>query len=152
MLLLCPETGDKMGIQIRLEGLDEATEGVNYPPIHPICRCVTITADAELKERLAKDPETGYNYKVNGKMDFSQWKESLSDEQKAVMNKYVDNSNKRGIIKKKDRVGASARNTGKLLKYDSTKDFSIKIDGYPAVVNEGLSKATAKVAKLGGKT
>ena len=93
-------------------------------------------------------------------MDFQQWKESLTDEQKAVINneqksainKYVDNFDKRSIIKETDRVGASARNTGKLLKYDSTKDFSIKIDGYPAVVNEGLSKATAKVAKLGGKT
>ena len=81
-------------------------------------------------------------------MDFAEWKDSLTDEQKSAINKYVDNFDKRSIIKETDRVGASARNTGKLLKYDSTKDFSIKIDGYPAVVNEGLSKATAKVASL----
>ena len=29
MLLLCPETGDKMGIQIRLEGLDEVIGKLN---------------------------------------------------------------------------------------------------------------------------
>ncbi|MEE1047583.1 MAG: minor capsid protein, partial [Clostridia bacterium] len=51
--------------------LDEATEGVNYPTMHPNCRCVTITADAKLSTRLAKNPVTGENYKVDGNMDFA---------------------------------------------------------------------------------
>lgn len=75
--------------------LDEATEGVNYPVMHPNCRCVTITADAELKTRLAKDPETCYNHKVDGHMNFAQWKESLTDEQKQAFDLHVrQNKNK----------------------------------------------------------
>ena len=40
-------------------------------------------------------------------MDFAEWKESLTDEQKAVMNKYVDNSDKPGIIKSSKKVRAT---------------------------------------------
>nr|DAY21158.1 MAG TPA: minor capsid protein [Caudoviricetes sp.] len=77
---------------------DKAVEGENYPPIHPRCRCVTIMADVNLTSRIARDPLTGENYKVDGSMTFDEWKNSLSDEQKNAL-KYVANSEKRGIIK-----------------------------------------------------
>jgi len=77
---------------------DKAVEGENYPPIHPRCRCVTIMADVNLSTRIARDPLTGENYKVDGGMTFNEWKNSLSDEQKNAL-KYVANSEKRGIIK-----------------------------------------------------
>ena len=77
---------------------DKAVEGENYPPIHPRCRCVTIMADVNLSTRIARDPLTGENYKVDGSMTFNEWKKGLSDEQKNAL-KYVANSEKRGIIK-----------------------------------------------------
>ncbi len=57
-----------------------AREGVNYPPIHPNCRCTTIMGDAISKTRIARDPETGKNYKVDGDMTFEEWKAGLTDE------------------------------------------------------------------------
>lgn len=77
---------------------DKAVEGENFPPIHPRCRCVTIMADVNLTSRIARDPLTSENYKVDGSMTFDEWKNSLSDEQKNAL-KYVANSEKRGIIK-----------------------------------------------------
>lgn len=77
---------------------DKAVEGENFPPIHPRCRCVTIMADVNLTSRIARDPLTGENYKVDGSMTFNEWENSLSDEQKNAL-KYVANSEKRGIIK-----------------------------------------------------
>lgn len=77
---------------------DKAVEGENFPPIHPRCRCVTIMADVNLTTRIARDPLTGENYKVDGSMKFDEWKKGLSDEQKNAL-KYVANSEKRGIIK-----------------------------------------------------
>lgn len=86
---------------------DEATEGVNYPTMHPNCRCVTITADAKLSTRLARDPETGKNYKVDGNMDFQQWKDSLSDEQNQAFDLHVrQNKNKSSDKKQYDRYKA----------------------------------------------
>ena len=58
----------------------EAVEDVNYPPIHPRCRCVTIMADVNLSSRIARDPLTGENYKFDGGMSFNEWKNSLSKE------------------------------------------------------------------------
>lgn len=77
--------------------VNAAVEGENFPPIHPRCRCVTIMADVNLTSRIARDPLTGENYKVDGSMTFTEWKDSLSDEQKAAM-KYVDNFGGSGII------------------------------------------------------
>lgn len=78
--------------------VNAAVEGENFPPIHPRCRCVTVMADVNLSTRIARDPLTGENYKVDGSMTFDEWKNSLSDEQKNAL-KYVANSEKRGIIK-----------------------------------------------------
>lgn len=86
---------------------DKAVEGENFPPIHPRCRCVTIMADVNLTSRIARDPLTGENYKVDGSMTFNEWENSLSDEQKNAL-KYVANSEKRGIIKEKGKFHSKA--------------------------------------------
>lgn len=77
---------------------DKAVEGENFPPIHPRCRCVTVMADVNLSTRIARDPLTGENYKVDGNMTFNEWKSGLTDEQRNAL-KYVANAEKRGIIK-----------------------------------------------------
>ena len=76
---------------------DKAVEGENFPPIHPRCRCVTIMADVNLTSRIARDPLTGENYKVDGSMTFNEWKKGLSDEQRNAIDKYAKND----IIKMK---------------------------------------------------
>lgn len=69
--------------------MEEAVDGENFPPIHPNCRCVTVTADVKLTSRSARDPVTGENYKVAGDMSFEQWKKNLSDEQKQAFDLHV---------------------------------------------------------------
>lgn len=73
----------------RIFDVRDAIEGKNYPPIHPRCRCLTIMADAKLNTRIARDPVTGANYKVDGSMTFEQWKNSLSGEQREAMSLHV---------------------------------------------------------------
>jgi SPP1 gp7 family putative phage head morphogenesis protein len=78
---------------------DKAVEGENFPPIHPRCRCVTIMADVNLTSRIARDPLTGENYKVDGNMTFDEWKNSLSDEQKNALELHVKQMRNRSADK-----------------------------------------------------
>lgn len=68
------------GLDNRVFDMDEAKEGVNYPVMHPNCRCTT-TIDTRLKERRARNPETDKNYIVNGSMTYDEWVKSLTPEQ-----------------------------------------------------------------------
>ena len=82
--------------------IDEGIEGKNKPPIHPHCMCYTVIGDVKLTSRLARDPETGKNYKVRGDMTYNEWYEGLSQEKKTAIKAYkknVDKSKKSGIIK-----------------------------------------------------
>ena len=66
--------------------------------MHANCRCTTIMADFTPATRIAREtPETGKNYKVDGNMTFEEWKNSLTDEQRASL-KYIDKSAENGII------------------------------------------------------
>lgn len=78
---------------------DKAVEGENFPPIHPRCRCVTIMADVNLTSRIARDPLTGENYKVDGSMTFDEWKNGLSDEQKNALELHVKQMRNRSADK-----------------------------------------------------
>lgn len=64
--------------------LSEAREGYNYPVLHPLCRCTTTIA-VDLKNRRARDPLTGKNDIVDGSVNYSEWYNSLSDEQKTAL-------------------------------------------------------------------
>lgn len=64
--------------------LSEAREGVNYPTMHPRCRCTT-TMNIDYNSRRARNPLTGKNYIVNGDMTYSEWIKSLTPEQKAAL-------------------------------------------------------------------
>lgn len=78
---------------------DKAVEGENFPPIHPRCRCVTIMADVNLTSRIARDPLTSENYKVDGSMTFDEWKNSLSDEQRNALELHVKQMRNRSADK-----------------------------------------------------
>lgn len=68
--------------------IDEGVEGKNKPPIHPHCMCYTVIGDVKLTSRLARDPETGKNYKVRGDMTYNEWYEGLSQEKKTAIKAY----------------------------------------------------------------
>lgn len=65
--------------------ISQARAGDNYPPIHANCRCTTILAGFAPSARIARNPENGKNYKVDGSKTYTQWKNSLTPEQKEAM-------------------------------------------------------------------
>lgn len=52
---------------------------MNHPPFHPYCRSTSVpVVDMEgLGTRIARDPETGENYKVPGNMKYEDWKKAF---------------------------------------------------------------------------
>lgn len=60
---------------------------MNFPPIHPNCRCVTISDTASV--RIARDPLDGHTYNVDGSVTFEQWKNGLTQEQREAMEGHV---------------------------------------------------------------
>lgn len=85
------------GLDGEIIPVSEARAGDNYPPLHANCRCTTVLTGFNPLARIARNPETGKNYKVDGNMTYNQWKDSLTDEQRSAI-KYVDKSIKNDII------------------------------------------------------
>lgn len=65
---------------------DEATPGVNYPPLHPWCRSTTIAydedADYSKLERRARNPKTGEVEYVPADMTYDEWYDKHSGKKK----------------------------------------------------------------------
>lgn len=78
----------------------DARPGDNYPPMHANCRCTTIMAGFPPATRIARDPETGKNYKVDGNMTFNEWKNGLTDEQRKAMELHVRQMKNKSADKK----------------------------------------------------
>jgi SPP1 gp7 family putative phage head morphogenesis protein len=61
--------------------VSEAQTGVNLPPMHPNDRCTIapkipgVNSDGS---RIARDPETGRNYKVSAGMTYEKWRKDIS--------------------------------------------------------------------------
>lgn len=57
-------------------------EGVNYPVMHPYCRCTTMPYMDNLpplQSRWYRDPKTGKSKWVNNPMNYKQWKAAIGD-------------------------------------------------------------------------
>lgn len=80
--------------------VSERAPGVNYPTIHPNCRCSTIIGDFAPKKRTARDPLTGKNYKVDGSMTYDEWKNSLNEDQRDAMELHVRQMRNKSADKK----------------------------------------------------
>lgn len=78
--------------------VSEAEEGVNYPTIHPHCRCTT-TMPVDYVNRWARDPITGKGVKIPD-TTYSEWVENMTDEQKAAFDKNVTMYKNRSSDKK----------------------------------------------------
>ena len=61
----------------RTFNLDDKESGVNFPPIHPNCRCTTAAAlSEEVKDRLRKNAiRNGHSLPMRDSMTFEEWKE-----------------------------------------------------------------------------
>ena len=59
--------------------IDEIKIGVNHPPFHPHCRStsVPVVDMAGMGTRIARDPDTGENYKVPANMKYEEWKRTF---------------------------------------------------------------------------
>lgn len=77
------------GLDGEIKPVSQARAGDNYPPIHANCRCTTVLAGYPSNTRIARDPETGRNYRADGNMTYSEWKRSLTPEQAKAMNTHV---------------------------------------------------------------
>lgn len=92
----------------RIFNTKDRREGVNAPTIHPHCRCTT-TVPVEFARRWARDPITGKGVKIPN-MTYSEWVESMSEEQKAAFDKNVKmyknrSSDKKQYERYKERLG-----------------------------------------------
>jgi len=69
--------------------VDKALTGINYAPMHPNCRCTSISyfpeeeidKTLEKAERIARDPVTGKSYYVPEDMNYKEWRGSLTNNQ-----------------------------------------------------------------------
>ncbi len=62
--------------------LSEAREGVNYPTMHPRCRCTT-TMNMDYSKRGARNPITGKSELVDGNVTYSEWVKNMTPEQRS---------------------------------------------------------------------
>lgn len=60
--------------------IENAVPGKNLPPLHQFCRSVVIDEIEGLihKVRIARNPNTGENYKVPAEMTYKQWEKMIS--------------------------------------------------------------------------
>lgn len=91
-------TTEKCGkLDKKIFEVKKAQVGVNMPPIHPNCRCTTVSyIDGVTREglkRRARDPETGKSELIDD-MSYEEWK-------KKYVKKNVENKKKDDIIKNK---------------------------------------------------
>lgn len=66
--------------------LSDRKDGINYPIIHPYCRCTTIPHIDDLpdvKGRWMRDPETGKGKIINN-MGFDEWKQKYGKPEKNI--------------------------------------------------------------------
>ena len=90
--------------------LAEHETGINYPPLHPRCRCTTVPV-TEFRigsKRAARNPATGRTEYVEKKLTYEEWHK-----------KYVENDPENAILE------LSKRETSALQKYISAESYPL---------------------------
>lgn len=82
----CPICGELDG---KVFFVKDAEKGVNYPTMHPHCRCTTVPALEKGGKRYARDIETGKGYEVESGQTFKDWRKQQLDkyDQTAIKDK-----------------------------------------------------------------
>lgn len=85
----CPICGELDG---KVFLVKDAEKGVNYPTMHPHCRCTTVPALEKGGKRYARDIETGKGYEVESGQTFKEWRKQQLDKygQTAIKDKLQD--------------------------------------------------------------
>lgn len=129
--------------------------GVNYPPIHPRCRCTTVpyfndefTAD---DMRSARDKKSG-TYSVPSDMTYGQWKEKYVDSA-------LDGNGEDGIITLKDKIksGEISLELNRIKQAPHMADtreegksyFTISYDQLQQILNEKYGTGVIHISKAG---
>lgn len=63
--------------------VSEIREGENYPSMHPRCRCTT-TMNMSYTGRSARNVFTGKSEAIDGSVTYKEWRNGMSDEEKAA--------------------------------------------------------------------
>ena len=63
--------------------VSEIREGENYPSMHPRCRCTT-TMNMSYTGRSARNVFTGKSETIDGSVTYKEWRDGMSDEEKAA--------------------------------------------------------------------
>ena len=63
--------------------VSEIREGENYPSMHPRCRCTT-TMNMQYTGRSARNVFTGKSETIDGSVTYKEWRDGMSDEEKAA--------------------------------------------------------------------
>lgn len=63
--------------------VSEIREGENYPSMHPRCRCTT-TMNMSYTGRSARNVFTGKSEMIDGSVTYKEWRDGMSDEEKAA--------------------------------------------------------------------
>lgn len=83
--------------------LAEHETGINYPPLHPRCRCTTVPV-TEFRigsKRAARNPTTGKTEYVEKKLTYEEWRK-----------KYVENAAENDIMELQRKAERKTANTG----------------------------------------
>lgn len=72
----CPICGELDG---KIFKVKDAQRGINYPTMHPHCRCTTVPAIEDVGSRTAKDVVTGKTYNVKKGTTYEQWRQQQLD-------------------------------------------------------------------------
>lgn len=83
--------------------LAERETGINYPPLHPRCRCTTVpvTKFQIGSKRAARNPATGKTEYVEKGMTYEEWRK-----------KYVENAEENAIMELQRKAERKTANTG----------------------------------------
>ena len=92
----------------RVFKVSAAREGVNYPTMHPRCRCTTTINKAYLNRR-ARDPLNGKSELVDGSLTYEEWKNGLSPEQREALDSAMRKDSRASAEKLKAAVDKSGK-------------------------------------------
>jgi len=156
-------------LDLKVFKVDEAKNGVNFPPMHPNDRCTVAPKIPGVKvdgSRTARNPETGRNYKVPVDMDYEEWRreisqkygaDSLETAQKKYWNRKADTEQMKGMRKVLGKDAPNTLDTFQNLKYNKPEKFKfVQLDyqrqmrllQHPELKLPNAEKATAADAKF----
>lgn len=103
--------------------LEDATPGVNYPPMHPYCRSTTIVYRAEKDGTRAARDEDGETYKVDANLNYRDWYKKYVDGENIVEKGYNKNNKEfvqayPSFVNKSDKLYEYSKNIKPLKDYE----------------------------------